>query len=774
MTDTVALKIVQRIATELSVQPRQVAAAVQLLDEGSTVPFIARYRKEVTGNLDDTQLRQLEERLLYLRELEDRRATILSSIDEQGKLTDELRAAIDAADSKQVLEDLYLPYKPKRRTRAQIAREAGLEPLAQALLANPLLDPQAEAAAYVDADKGVADVKAALDGARDILSEQFGETAELLGKLRDYLHSQGVVSSAVVEGKENEEGEKFRDYYDYAETIRTVPSHRALALFRGRNAGVLTVKLGLGEELDAQVPHPGEAMIARHFGIANQNRPADKWLSDVCRWCWRVKVQPHIENELLTQLRETAEAEAIRVFARNLKDLLLAAPAGPKAVIGLDPGLRTGVKVAVVDRTGKLLATDTIYPHEPRRDWDGSLAKLARIAAQTQAELISIGNGTASRETDKLASELISKHPELRLQKIVVSEAGASVYSASELAAKEFPELDVSLRGAVSIARRLQDPLAELVKIEPKAIGVGQYQHDVNQRELARSLDAVVEDCVNAVGVDANTASVALLARVSGLNATLARNIVDYRDANGPFPSRDHLRKVPRLGDKTFEQAAGFLRINGGENPLDRSSVHPEAYPVVERILAKINKRIDDVLGSRDALSGLSPTEFVDERFGLPTVRDILSELEKPGRDPRPEFKTATFRDGVEKVSDLMPGMLLEGVVTNVAAFGAFVDIGVHQDGLVHVSAMSTKFIKDPHEVVKAGQVVKVKVLDVDVKRQRIALTMRLDDEAAAPGMAPRGSQDRGNAGRGAARPQRSREPEPAGAMAAAFAKLKR
>lgn len=774
MTETVALKIVQRIATELAVQPRQVAAAVQLLDEGSTVPFIARYRKEVTGNLDDTQLRQLEERLLYLRELEDRRATILSSIDEQGKLTDELRAAIDAADSKQVLEDLYLPYKPKRRTRAQIAREAGLEPLAQALLANPLLDPQAEAAAYVDADKGVADVKAALDGARDILSEQFGETAELLGKLRDYLHNQGVVSSAVVEGKENEEGEKFRDYYDYAETIKTVPSHRALALFRGRNAGVLTVKLGLGEELDAQVPHPGEAMIARHFGIANQNRPADKWLSDVCRWCWRVKVQPHIENELLTQLRETAETEAIRVFARNLNDLLLAAPAGPKAVIGLDPGLRTGVKVAVVDRTGKVLATDTIYPHEPRRDWDGSIAKLARIAAQTQAELISIGNGTASRETDKLASELIAKHPELRLQKIVVSEAGASVYSASELAAKEFPEMDVSLRGAVSIARRLQDPLAELVKIEPKAIGVGQYQHDVNQRELARSLDAVVEDCVNAVGVDANTASAPLLARVSGLNATLARNIVDYRDANGPFPSREHLRKVPRLGDKTFEQAAGFLRINGGENPLDRSSVHPEAYPVVERMLAKISKRIDDVLGNREALSGLSPTEFVDERFGLPTVRDILSELEKPGRDPRPEFKTATFREGVEKVSDLVPGMTLEGVVTNVAAFGAFVDIGVHQDGLVHVSAMSTKFIKDPHEVVKAGQVVKVKVIDVDVKRQRIALTMRLDDDAAAPGMSSRGGQDRGNAGRGAARPQRSREPEPAGAMAAAFAKLKR
>ncbi|CAB3803234.1 Protein YhgF [Paraburkholderia ultramafica] len=780
MTETVALKIVQRIAAELSVQPRQVAAAVQLLDEGATVPFIARYRKEVTDNLDDTQLRNLEERLLYLRELEDRRAAIIASIDEQGKLTDELRSAIEGADSKQVLEDLYLPYKPKRRTRAQIAREAGLQPLADALLGNPLLDPQTEAAAYVDAEKGVADLKAALDGARDILSEQFGETAELLGKLRDYLFNQGVVSSKVVEGKETAEEEKFRDYYDYAETIRTVPSHRALALFRGRNAGVLMVKLGLGEELDAQVPHPGEALIARHFGIANQNRPADKWLSDVCRWCWRVKAQPHIENELLTHLRDEAEHEAIRVFARNLKDLLLAAPAGPKAVIGLDPGMRTGVKVAVVDRTGKVLATDVIYPHEPRRDWDGSIAKLARICAQTQAELISIGNGTASRETDKLASELIARHPEFNLQKIVVSEAGASVYSASELAAKEFPEMDVSLRGAVSIARRLQDPLAELVKIEPKAIGVGQYQHDVNQRELARSLDAVVEDCVNAVGVDANTASVALLARVSGLNATLARNIVDYRDANGPFPSREHLRKVPRLGDKTFEQAAGFLRINNGENPLDRSSVHPEAYPVVERMLAKISKHVGEVLGNREALRGLSPGEFVDDRFGLPTVRDILLELEKPGRDPRPEFKTATFREGVEKVSDLTPGMVLEGVVTNVAAFGAFIDIGVHQDGLVHVSAMSTKFIKDPHEVVKAGQIVKVKVLEVDVKRQRIALTMRLDDEfgAAAARSGGGAQQDRGGAGRsgGAARgasQQRSREPEAGGAMAAAFAKLK-
>jgi protein Tex len=777
MTENVALKIVQRIAAELTVEPRQVAAAVQLLDEGATVPFIARYRKEVTGNLDDTQLRHLEERLLYLREMEERRATILASIEEQGKLTDELRAAIEVADSKQVLEDLYLPYKPKRRTRAQIAREAGLEPLAQALLADPQLDPQTEAAGYVNAEKGVADVKAALDGARDILSEQFGETAELLGKLREYLYDRGVVSSTVVEGKQNEEGEKFRDYYDYAETLKTVPSHRALALFRGRNAGVLMIKLGLGAELDAQVPHPGEAMIARHVGIANQNRPADKWLGDVCRWCWRVKVQPHLENELLTQLRETAEHEAIRVFARNLKDLLLAAPAGPKAVIGLDPGLRTGVKVAVVDRTGKLLATDTIYPHEPRRDWDGSIAKLARIAAQTQAELVSIGNGTASRETDKLAAELIARYPELKLQKIVVSEAGASVYSASELAAKEFPDLDVSLRGAVSIARRLQDPLAELVKIEPKAIGVGQYQHDVNQRELARSLDAVVEDCVNAVGVDANTASVALLARVSGLNATLARNIVDFRDANGPFPSREQLRKVPRLGDKTFEQAAGFLRINGGENPLDRSSVHPEAYPVVERILSKIRKHIGDVLGNREALAGLSPAEFVDERFGVPTVRDILVELEKPGRDPRPEFKTATFREGVEKISDLTPGMVLEGVVTNVAAFGAFVDIGVHQDGLVHVSAMSTKFVKDPHEVVKAGQVVNVKVLEVDVKRQRIALTMRLTDDAA-PASRGGGAQggDRGagrTGGGGGMRGQRPREAEPAGAMAAAFAKLK-
>ena len=792
MTDTVALKIVQRIATELGVQPRQVAAAVALLDEGATVPFIARYRKEVTENLDDTQLRALEERLSYLRELEDRRATIIQSIDEQGKLDDALRAAIEAADSKQTLEDLYLPYKPKRRTRAQIAREAGLAPLADLLLAEPTRDPQTEALGFVDAEKGVADVKAALDGARDILSERFGETAELLATLRADLWKNGILASKVVEGREGDESEKFRDYYDYAELISTVPSHRALALFRARNLGTLTVKLGLGEEKDKLIPHPCEQTIANHFGIANRNRPADKWLGEVCRWSWRVKVQPYLENELLGRLRDTAETEAITVFARNLKDLLLAAPAGPKAVIGLDPGIRTGVKVAAVDRTGKLLATDTIYPHEPRRDWDGSIVRLAKLAKATGAELISIGNGTASRETDKLAAELMQRHPELKLTKIVVSEAGASIYSASEFAAKEFPDLDVSLRGAVSIARRLQDPLAELVKIDPKAIGVGQYQHDVNQRDLARSLDAVVEDCVNAVGVDVNTASAALLARVSGLNSVLARNIVDYRDANGPFSSRASLRAVPRLGDKTFEQAAGFLRINAGSNPLDQSAVHPEAYPLVEKMLAKIGRTAGELLGNREMLSRISPNEFVDARFGLPTVRDILSELEKPGRDPRPEFKTAAFRDGIEKVSDLEPGMILEGVVTNVAAFGAFVDIGVHQDGLVHVSAMSTRFIRDPHEVVKAGQVVQVKVMEVDLKRQRVALTMRLDDAITGEGGAAAGGNSgarrdgsgggngsNGGGGRGQHRGQGRGQSHSApaateSAMAAAFANLKK
>ncbi|MBB3008021.1 Tex family protein [Cupriavidus alkaliphilus] len=777
---SVSQKIVSLIAAELSVQPRQVAAAVALLDEGATVPFIARYRKEVTGNLDDTQLRNLEERLLYLRDMEDRRAAILASIEEQGKLTPELQAAIEAAQTKQALEDLYLPYKPKRRTRAQIARECGLEPLALALLADPTLDPQTEAAKYVNgnptADGGVPDVKAALDGARDILSEQFGETAELLGKLREHLWNNGVVASTVMEGKETAEEEKFRDYYAYSETIRTVPSHRALALFRGRNAGVLMVKLGLGEEQDALVPHPCEGMIARHVGIQQLGRPADKWLGDVCRWCWRVKVQPHLETELLTQLRETAESEAIKVFGRNLHELLLAAPAGPKSVMGIDPGIRTGCKVAVVDSTGKLLETATIYPHEPRRDWNGSLAVLARLARQHGVALVSIGNGTASRETDKLVQDLMKQMPELRLTKIVVSEAGASVYSASELAAKEFPDLDVSLRGAVSIARRLQDPLAELVKIDPKSIGVGQYQHDVNQRELARALDAVVEDCVNAVGVDVNTASAPLLARVSGLNSVLARNIVEFRDANGAFANRNALKQVPRLGDKTFEQAAGFLRINDGDNPLDRSSVHPEAYPVVQRILDHVKKGLRDVMGNREALRGLSPEKFTDDAFGLPTVRDILSELEKPGRDPRPEFKTATFQEGVEDVKDLQPGMVLEGVVTNVAAFGAFVDIGVHQDGLVHISALSNKFVKDAHEVVKAGQIVKVKVMEVDVKRNRIGLSMRLDDEpgqaAARAGGGDRGGSQRNGGGKGFGGGRR--EPEPAGAMAAAFAKLKR
>ncbi|WP_424195376.1 Tex family protein [Ampullimonas aquatilis] len=779
--------IIQRIAKQLGVQPRQVAAAVALLDEGSTVPFISRYRKEATGNLDDTQLRNLEEQLIYQRELEERRATILASINEQGKMTEVLQAAILAADTKQTLEDLYLPYKPKRRTRAQIAREAGLEPLALALLADPTLDPQVEAARFVNAEKNVADIKAALDGARDILSEKFGETAELLGNLRSFLWEQGLVSACVVEGKEAE-GEKFQDYFSYSETIKTVPSHRALALFRGRNANVLQVKLSLGEEQEAVLPHPGEARIASHFGISNRNRAADKWLGDVCRWCWRVKVQPHLESELFTELREAAEKEAIKVFATNLHDLLLAAPAGPKAVMGLDPGIRTGVKVAVIDQTGKVLATDTVYPHEPRRDWDGSLHKLAVLCKQHGVDLISIGNGTASRETEKLAADVIKLLDEKggqKIQKIVVSEAGASVYSASELAAKEFPDLDVSLRGAVSIARRLQDPLAELVKIDPKSIGVGQYQHDVNQRELARSLDAVVEDCVNAVGVDVNTASVELLARVSGLTRIHASNIVEYRQSKGAFASRDALKSVPRLGEKTFEQAAGFLRVMQGDNPLDRSAVHPEAYPVVERILASIQKPLNDVMGNKDVLKTLLPSSFADERFGVPTVKDILAELEKPGRDPRPEFKTAIFADGVEDVKDLQPGMVLEGVVTNVAAFGAFVDIGVHQDGLVHVSALSSKFVKDPREVVKTGDVVKVKVLEVDVKRQRIALSMRLSDEPgqriareggspnsnASAGSRPASNQRSGGrpANGGASAPSQGNS-----AMAAAFAKLKR
>ncbi|MBH0199615.1 MAG: RNA-binding transcriptional accessory protein [Nitrospira sp.] len=789
LSSTDQLKIISLIATELNAGTRQVAAAVALLDEGSTVPFIARYRKEATGNLDDTQLRALEERLLYLRELEARRAAVLASIDEQGKLTDALRERIEAAATKQAVEDLYLPFKPKRRTRAQIAREAGLEPLADGLLTDPMRDPEQEALTYIrviPAADGieavnVPDAKTALEGARDILMERFAETADLLAALRTRLWEQGVLTSTVMKDKEQAEGEKFRDYYAYAETIKTIPSHRALALFRGRTLGVLKLELGLGETLDAVVPHPCASMIAAHAGIRDCGRPADKWLAGVCDWTWRVKMHSQLSIELLVQLREAAEAEAIKIFARNLHELLLAAPAGPKAVLGLDPGIRTGCKVAVVDATGKLLDTATIYPHQPRNDWQGSMETLVRLVIQHGVELISIGNGTASRETDKLAVEaikLVAVHkPEQKVAKLVVSEAGASVYSASAFASAEFPELDVSLRGAVSIARRLQDPLAELVKIEPKAIGVGQYQHDVNQRALARSLDATVEDCVNAVGVNVNTASAPLLERVSGLNKALAKNIVDYRDAYGPFPNRTAIRNVPRLGEKTFEQAAGFLRIPDGDNPLDRSAVHPEAYPVVERILSRLGRGIAEVMRQPTVLKELSPADFTDEKFGVPTVRDILTELEKPGRDPRPEFKTATFREGVESLSDLQPGMVLEGVVTNVAAFGAFVDVGVHQDGLVHVSVLANKFVKDPHEVVKPGQVVKVKVLDVDLKRQRISLTMRIDDAAGRPA-APvqsgsKAAHDSGGLGQSVPGQAAPRAPQPIGAMAMALAKAR-
>jgi uncharacterized protein len=730
--------IEHRIAQELGAHLAQIAAAVQLLDEGATVPFIARYRKEATGGLDDTQLRNLEERLGYLRELEQRRTAVLASVAEQGKLSDELKAEIENAETKQRLEDLYLPYKQKRRTKAQIAREAGLEPLALALLADPDLTPETEAAHYVDAEKGVDDVKAALDGARQILMEKFAEDAGLLGKLRTHLQDYGVMVSTMQEGKE-QEGQKFRDYFVYSEPLKAVPSHRALALFRGRNEGILRLELKLPEDLlegANKTVNACEGMVASHWGIRDSGRPADRWLADTVRWTWRVKLSLSMELELFNALFERAEEEAIRVFGANMKDLLLAAPAGPKAVIGLDPGIRTGVKVAVVDRTGKLLDTATVYPHEPRMDWEGSLRTLALLASKHKAELIAIGNGTASRETDKLAAELIRRFPEAGLSKVVVSEAGASVYSASEFAAREFPELDVSLRGAVSIARRLQDPLAELVKIEPKAIGVGQYQHDVSQTKLAHGLDAVVEDCVNAVGVDLNTASAPLLARVSGLNTSLAANIVAWRDQHGAFPSRDTLKEVPRLGAKTFEQAAGFLRIQGGANPLDASSVHPEAYPVVERILAETKLPVKGLIGNSDALRRLDANKFTDQRFGLPTVKDILKELEKPGRDPRPEFRTAHFKDGVEDLKDLQPGMTLEGTVTNVTNFGAFVDIGVHQDGLVHVSALSTKFVKDPREVVKAGDIVRVKVLEVDIPRKRIALTMRMSDEVrpADPG----------------------------------------
>jgi len=759
-------KIIQKIATELAVAGSQVKAAVELLDDGATVPFIARYRKEKTGGLDDTQLRMLEERLVYLRELEDRRGVILKSIDEQGKLSDELKKDILEAETKTRLEDLYLPYKPKRRTKAQIAREAGLEPLALSLLENPELDPELEAAKYVDADKAVADTKAALDGARQILMERFAEDAELLGKLRDYLWDNGVIKSSVIAGKEREAA-KFSDYFEYAEELKKIPSHRALALFRGRNEGLLNIELVVDE--DAPGISPCELTIARQVGVEDLGRPADKWLRDCVRWAWKVKIFTHLDLELKMRMRESAEEEAIRVFGSNLKDLLLAAPAGNLAIIGLDPGLRTGVKVAVVDGTGKVVDTATIYPHAPRKQWDQSIAILAALARKHSVALVSIGNGTASRETDRLAADLIKRHPELKLQKIVVSEAGASVYSASELASAELPELDVSLRGAVSIARRLQDPLAELVKIDPKSIGVGQYQHDVNQSRLARALDNVVEDCVNSVGVDVNTASPALLGNVSGLNKTLADNIVQFRNANGPFKNRKQLLKVPRLGAKTFEQAAGFLRIANGDSPLDSSAVHPEAYPVVERILAAANKTVTELIGDVRYLKRLDPARFVDEKFGIPTVTDIIAELEKPGRDPRGEFKTASFQEGVEEISDLKADMILEGVVTNVTNFGAFVDIGVHQDGLVHISAMSEKFIKDPREVVKAGDLVKVKVMDVDLERKRIALSMRLTDRSdAQPDPSPKVGKRSANARHN---PQRKRREEPQqGAMAAALA----
>ncbi|MYN06000.1 Tex family protein [Pseudoduganella aquatica] len=777
--------IEQRLAIELAAKPAQVAAAVALLDEGATVPFIARYRKEATGGLDDIQLRLLEERLRYLRELEDRRAAIVASITEQNKMTPALLDAVMHAEDKTRLEDLYLPYKQKRRTKAQIAIEAGLMPLADALLANPELTPETEAAAYLREpfttpdgnNPGVADTKAALDGARQVLMERFAEDATLLQSLREYVTDHGIVESKVVEGKQ-EEGEKFADYFDYSETIGTVPSHRALALLRGRREGILDVTLRLDTEAEKpkwDAPHnPCESRISARFGIKNAGRPADKWLADTARWTWRVKSFMHLESELMGALRERAETDAINVFATNLKALLLAAPAGQRATMGLDPGLRTGVKVAVVDSTGKVVEHATIYPHQPRNDWDGALHTLSKLAAKHNVSLISIGNGTASRETDKLAQDLIKMLPEQKLTKIVVSEAGASVYSASEFASRELPDLDVSIRGAVSIARRLQDPLAELVKIDPKSIGVGQYQHDVSQSQLARSLDAVVEDCVNAVGVDVNTASAPLLARVSGLSASVAQSIVTYRDSKGAFTSRAGLKNVPRLGDKTFEQAAGFLRVVGGDNPLDASAVHPESYPLVEKILGDIKKDIKGVIGDSGLIKSLNPAKYADDKFGVPTVTDILKELEKPGRDPRPEFTTATFKDGVEEISDLRPDMILEGVVTNVAAFGAFVDIGVHQDGLVHISALSNTFVKDPHTVVKAGQVVKVKVLEVDPKRKRIALTMRLSDSAPAAGSKPEQRADRGDRrAMGQQQKNQSREPAIAGSMAAAFAKLR-
>jgi protein Tex len=760
-----------------------------LLDGGATVPFIARYRKEATDGLDDTQLRELEARLGYLRELEERRAAVLKSIDEQGKLTPELRAAVEAAPTKQELEDLYLPYKPRRRTKGMIAREAGLEPLADKLFADPSLDPSAEAAAFINAEGGFADAFAVLDGVRDLLSERWAEDAVLVGKLREWLWEEGLLRSKLMDGKDQNDPDvaKFRDYFEYDEPINRVPSHRALAVFRGRTQEILDAKLVLDEELVPGQPTGAsatpslplaEGRIAVHLGWSHAKRKADDLIRKTVSWTWKVKLSLSLERDLFSRLREEAEKVAIKVFAENLRDLLLAAPAGPRVVMGLDPGIRTGVKVAVVDATGKVLDTNTVYPHEPRKDWEGSIHTLGRLCATHGVNLIAIGNGTASRETDKLASDLIKRIQQLapgtHIEKVVVSEAGASVYSASEYASKELPELDVSLRGAVSIARRLQDPLAELVKIEPKSIGVGQYQHDVNQSELAKSLDAVIEDCVNSVGVDLNTASAPLLSRVSGLSGAVANSIVRWRDANGAFKSRQQLLDVSGLGAKTFEQSAGFLRINGGDNPLDQSGVHPETYPVVEKILAKVSKPLTEVMGRSDVIRTLKPEAFADDKFGAITVKDIFAELEKPGRDPRPDFKVARFNDGVEDIKDLQPGMTLEGTVSNVAQFGAFVDLGVHQDGLIHVSQLSNKFVNDAREVVKTGDIVKVKVLEVDLARKRISLTMKLDAQVGS--RSERGGDNsyrpagRGERTGGGGRP--AQQPQGQSAMAAAFAKL--
>ncbi|MCO5978072.1 Tex family protein [Ideonella oryzae] len=774
-------KILLQIAAELRVRPAQVKTAVDLLDGGATVPFIARYRKEATDGLDDIQLRELEARLGYLRELEERREAVLKSIDEQGKLTPELRAAIEAAPTKQELEDLYLPYKPKRRTKGMIAREAGLEPLADKLFADPSLDPMAEASAFVNPDAGFADAFAVLDGVRDLLSERWAEDAALVGKLREWLWAEGLFQSKLAPGKDENHPDhsKFRDYFDYDEPIRTVPSHRALAVFRGRTLEILDAKLVLDEEVVPGQPTLAEGRIAQHLGWRHAKRAGDELIRKSIAWTWKVKLSMSLERDLFGRLREEAEKVAIRVFAENLRDLLLAAPAGKRVVMGLDPGIRTGVKVAVVSDTGKVLATATVYPHEPKCDWEGSLHTLGRLVASHGVNLIAIGNGTASRETDKLAGDLIKRiqgmAPDVKLEKVVVSEAGASVYSASEFASKELPDLDVSLRGAVSIARRLQDPLAELVKIEPKSIGVGQYQHDVNQSELARMLDAVVEDCVNSVGVDLNTASAPLLAQVSGLSTAVANSIVRWRDANGAFRNRQQLLDVAGLGAKTFEQAAGFLRIRDGDNPLDLSGVHPETYPVVEKIIAAAGRPIQELIGNADVIRKLRPEAFADEKFGAITVKDILAELEKPGRDPRPDFKVARFNDGVEDIKDLKEGMVLEGTVSNVAQFGAFVDLGVHQDGLVHVSQLSSKFVNDAREVVKTGDIVKVKVLEVDLARKRISLTMKLDAAAPGPKSGSRGDNSYRPAARGErAQSGRGHPAEAPNAMAAAFAKLKR